>query len=99
MKICCEDGGPMGAGCYHDRCMGAIESGKVTITEKEWEIYQRLKKIWEHASPRPDTFFICGEGGERDGMGLPEHILVCPGPGSDGMAMYTMSKPYSAPEW
>ena len=70
------------------------------ITEKEYELFEKLKEIWFHANPeKTGAFFICGEAGEVDDLGLPQHIFVCPSPGSDGMAMYTMSKPYSAPEW
>lgn len=70
------------------------------ISDKEYELFQKLKKIWIHSSPeKSGAFFICGEAGEKDELGLPKHILVCPAYGSDGMAMYTMSKPYSAPEW
>ena len=70
------------------------------ITDEEYALFRKLTKIWFHSQPdKTGSFFICGEGGERDSMGLPEHILVCPAPGADGMAMYTMSKPYSAPEW
>ena len=72
----------------------------IEITEKEYELFQKLLKIWKHnAAEKTGAFFICGEAGEKDSMGLPEHILVCPEYGADGMAMYTMSKPYSAPEW
>jgi len=70
------------------------------ITDEEYDLFKKLTKIWFHTQPdKTGSFFICGEAGERDEMGLPEHILVCPSYGSDGMAMYTMSKPYSAPEY
>ena len=70
------------------------------ITEKEYELFEKLKKIWFHAeAEKTGAFFICGELGKKDAMGLPEHILVCPSYGLDGMAIYTMSRPYSAPEW
>jgi hypothetical protein len=72
----------------------------VTITEKEFELFEKLKKIWYHsAAEKTGAFFICGEGGTKDEMGLPESIFVCPSFGLDGMAMYTKSKDYSAPEW
>jgi len=32
-------------------------------------------------------------------MGLPEMIIVCPAYGLDGMAVYTKTTDYSAPEW
>jgi hypothetical protein len=38
-----------------------------------------------------------GEGGEKDYLGLPEKIMVCPQMGSDGFAMYTKTMEYSAP--
>lgn len=72
----------------------------VEITEKEYELFQKLKKIWIHSSPeKSGAYFICGEGGEKDDMGLPEFISVCPTYGLDGMAMYKKHRDYSAPEW
>jgi len=72
----------------------------VEISEKEYELFQKLKKIWIHSSPeKSGTYFICGEGGEKDDMGLPDRIFVCPSYGLDGMAMYKKEKDYSAPEW
>ena len=72
----------------------------IEITEQEHELFQKLKKIWIHSSPeKSGAFFICGEGGEKDDMGLPDRIFVCPSYGLDGMAMYKKEKDYSAPEW
>lgn len=71
-----------------------------SLTEKEHKQFELLKKAFQHLYPeKTDLYFICGESGEKDSVGLPEHILVCPTYGSDGVAMYTMSKPYSAPGW
>jgi hypothetical protein len=70
------------------------------ITEQEYELFQKLKTILIHSQPGlHETFFICGQTGEKDNMGLPEHILVCPAVGLDGMAQYTKTKDYSAPGW
>lgn len=70
------------------------------ISDREYELFQKLLKIWKHGSAeKTGAFFICGEAGSKDSMGLPEHILICPSYGLDGMAMYTKSKEYSAPEW
>lgn len=70
------------------------------ITDEEYEVFQKLKKIWIHSSPeKSGAYFICGEGGEKDDMGLPEFISVCPTYGLDGMAMYKKHRDYSAPEW
>ena len=72
--------------------------GFKTITDEEYELFRRLKKIWLHSVPeKSGLYFICGEAGEKDEVGLPESILVCPSYGSDGMAMYTKTKDYSAP--
>lgn len=83
---CCE-GGPMTAGCHHDRCTGP-KSDEVTITRDEYELFQKLKKIWFHSSERSGSFFICGEGGDHDQNGLPDIILVCPQMGSNTTAIY-----------
>lgn len=69
------------------------------ITEKEYEQFQVLKKIFVHASAEKfeGIYFICGESGEKDDMGLPEYIQVCPAFGLDGVAMYKKHTDYSAP--
>jgi len=71
------------------------------ITEKEYELFQKLKTILKHskAEQLEGVYFICGEGGEKDAMGLPESIQVCPAFGLDGFAMYKKHTEYSAPEW
>lgn len=75
-------------------------AGMVSISEKEYELFQKLKKIWIHSSPeKSGAFFICGEAGEKDSMGLPEFITVCPTYGLDGFAYYKKHTKYSAPSW
>lgn len=70
---------------------------EVLMLRKKVEKYETILK---HAmSEKTGVFFICGEGGERDSMGLPEKINVCPAYGLDGMAQYTKTKDYSAPGW
>lgn len=70
------------------------------ITDEEYELFQKLKKIWIHSSPeKSGAYFICGEAGEKDSMGLPDGILVCPTYGLDGFAYYKKDKDYSAPGW
>ena len=69
---------------------------EVTLEEQN----DRLKKILSHIlSEKTGLFFICGETGDKDSMGLPEKILVCPTYGLDGFAVYTKTSDYSAPEW
>jgi len=65
---------------------------------EETVLFEKLKKIWMHSSPeKSGGFFVCGEGGNRDEMGLPEMIMVCPAYGLDGFALYKKSSDYSAP--
>jgi hypothetical protein len=73
--------------------------GPWVISQKEYELFQRLKKIMLHANAErfEGVYFICGEAGEKDEMGLPDYIMVCPAYGADGMAMYKKYKDYSAP--
>ena len=69
----------------------------------EGELVQlrRVHKMVRHLSAEKlnGVFFICGEAGAKDNMGLPEKILVCPAFGLDGFAIYTKTSNYSAPEY
>lgn len=59
------------------------------ITDVEYELFTKLKKIWFHTQPeRTGAFFICGHAGELDESGLPQHILVCPAYGVNVTAVY-----------
>ena len=63
------------------------------ITDEQYELFTKLVKIWYHSDPeKSGSFFICGEGGEHDNMGLPKNILVCPSLGSDDTVIYTRGK-------
>jgi len=62
------------------------------ISDKEYELFQRLKKIWFHSTTKSGSFFICGEGGKNDEHGLPDIILVCPHPGINTTAIYRKEK-------
>ena len=60
---------------------------------------EKWRKIFKHAEAErfEGVYFICGEGGPKDAMGLPEKISVCPAYGLDGFAIYTKTSDYSAP--
>jgi len=61
----------------------------VSITKEEYELFQKLSKIWFHTQPeKTGSYFICGEGGEHDEHDLPEIILVCPHAGINTTAVY-----------
>lgn len=59
------------------------------ITDAEYELFTKLKKIWVHSLPEQSgLYFICGEAGELDESGLPDAILVCPSYGVNVTAVY-----------
>jgi len=47
----------------------------------------------------PDTYFICGELGEKDQNGLPEKIMIVPAYGVDWMQIYQRTDKVTGPEW
>jgi len=58
----------------------------------------KLKAIIRSLLPsKYDVYFICGENGSKDSMGLPERLFICPSYGLEGMAVYTKTSDYSAP--
>ena len=83
MKLCDD--------AIHCGCSDIIENN-VVISKEEHALFQKLKKIWFHSTPKSGSFFICGEGGENDEHGLPEIILVCPHPGINTTAIYRKEK-------
>lgn len=61
---------------------------------------QRVKTALLTSEPeKSGALFITGVSGERDDMGLPEYISVCPTHGLDGFAMYKKHTEYSAPSY
>ena len=69
--------------------------------EGELEKLRRVHTMVRHLSAEKleGVFFICGEAGAKDDMGLPEKIMICPAYGLDGFAIYTKTSDYSAPEY
>jgi len=64
------------------------------------DLLKKQTKVLSHLFPeRSGAYFICGESGDKDEMGLPERILVCPSYGLDGMAVYTKTTDYTAPQY
>jgi hypothetical protein len=63
------------------------------ISDEEYALFQKLKKVWFHTQPdKSGSFFICGDGGEKDDLGLPDIILVCPQMGANITALYRKEK-------
>lgn len=84
----------------------------VTITKEEHDRLLRIENIVKHALAQQaqqslgsqktrstGVFFVCGTQGPEDENGLPEKILICPGSGLDGFAVYTLTQGYSAPSY
>lgn len=64
------------------------------------DVLEKQKKILTHMFPeKSGAYFVCGESEDKDTMGLPEKIFVCPSYGLEGMAVYTKTQGYNAPEW
>jgi hypothetical protein len=70
---------------------------EVLLLRKKVKKYETIIK--HVVSEEIGVFFICGAGGEKDSMGLPEKILVCPSHGLAGFASYKKDRDYSAPAW
>ena len=67
--------------------------------EGELRELRRIKTAVKHimAEKLEGVYFICGESQNKDNMGLPDKISVCPSYGLDGFAIYTKTSDYSAP--
>jgi len=64
------------------------------LEEENARLIGILKKVFPEKS---GDIFICGIGGEKDSLGLPENIYVCPSYGLDGFAIYSKTSDYTAP--
>ena len=47
----------------------------------------------------PDTYFICGEAGEKDQNGMPGKVFVAPAYGVDFSYEYVYNGRVTGPEW
>ena len=56
---------------------------QLALLEKQQVIIRRI-----YAEQLPDTWFVCGEHGEKDQNGLPKYIEVCPAYGVDWSQIY-----------
>ena len=69
--------------------------------EKSKADYEAAMRIIKSTYPDkfPDTYFICGEGGEKDKNNLPDKIYVCPAYGVDWFQIYERTGTTVGPEW
>lgn len=52
-----------------------------------------------HTPESSGALYLCGIGGSKDDMGLPEYVHICPTYGLQGVAVYQKVKDYSEPGW
>ena len=86
---------------------GGIMEMKQTIADKEAEIERLTKKcdmqanILRRLTPDkfPDTLFISGVLGERDGNNMPQKLMVVPAYGVDFSYIYERTEKTTGPEW
>jgi len=63
---------------------------------------RKLKALIRHevlAQKLGDTFFICGDSGEKDKNNLPERIHICPAYGVDWFQTYERTNNTWGPEY
>ena len=63
---------------------------------------RKLKSLIKHdilADKLGNTYFICGEGGEKDKNNLPERIHICPAYGCDWFQVYERTNNTWGPEY
>jgi len=61
-----------------------------------------LKVKTAFMTSRPEdsgALFITGISGEKDDMGLPEYVSICPTYGLDGFATYKKNSEYTSPDY
>lgn len=48
-----------------------------------------LKKVFKHIFPeKTEAYYLCGEQGEKNQIGLPEYVIICPAFGKQELARY-----------
>ncbi len=63
---------------------------------------RKLRAVVKHnilAERLGNTYFICGEGGEKNSSGLPKSIYICPAFGVDWFQVYRRTKTSIGPGW
>jgi len=86
----------------------AIRKELQMLTDEAADEIERLREkctkqamILRRLNPEnfPDTYFICGEMGEKDHNGMPAKIMVAPAYGVDWCQIYEKTERVIGPEW
>jgi hypothetical protein len=57
--------------------------------ERLQEEHAFMKKILKHIFPEnTEAFYLCGEEGDKDDLGLPEFVMICPAFGKQELKKY-----------
>lgn len=72
-----------------------VKECNLEVTPELEEFVAKLGQRWLGLN----TPFICGGSDDRDSMGLPKTLLICPAYGLDGFCVYEKKGEYTAPGW
>lgn len=75
------------------------EYGPVLLRDATYEQFEKFVATLGHRWLGINTPFICGGSEERDAVGLPKTLLVCPAYGADGFCVYEKKGEYTAPSY
>lgn len=78
---------------FNDQDWNAIERDMASAAkelEDQLDLIAKQQKIIRriYVEHFPDTYFVCGESGNKDQNGLPDRIEVCPAYGVDWSQIY-----------
>ena len=81
-----------------------LRSERNRLTDENERLREKCTKqamILRRLNPEnfPDTYFICGEAGEKDQNGMPAKIMVAPAYGVDFAYEYVYNGRVTGPEW
>lgn len=81
--------------------MGYIEEAKELLKRSDLETMLKVvSKVLTHLNAEKNgVYFICGEGGTKNEIGLPERIHVCATYGLDWFTEYQRTDKTVGPEW
>lgn len=81
--------------------MGYMEEAKELLKRSDLErTLKVVSKVITHLNAEKNgAYFICGEGGEKNDIGIPKKLYICPTFGLDWSYVYERTDQTSGPEW
>lgn len=78
----------------------ALAADRIEALTAKLKLLEKVDMYLKTSYPeKSGSYFICGEGGVKDGNGLPERLHICPAYGADWMMLYTRTDKTSGPEY